>query len=51
LITVEKPAKSMREEAHQPLRIQTLAGKDYPEIQIWTIEGLLHGKGALKRRR
>jgi site-specific DNA-methyltransferase (adenine-specific) len=46
LITLEKPTKPMREEAADAGRYTSKLwhGKDYPKIQILTIEGLLSGK-------
>ena len=45
LITLEKPSKPMREEAVDAGRYtsQLWHDKDYPKIQILTIEGLLAG--------
>jgi site-specific DNA-methyltransferase (adenine-specific) len=45
LITLEKPTKSMREEAADAGRYTSKFwhDKDYPKIQILTIEGLLDG--------
>jgi site-specific DNA-methyltransferase (adenine-specific) len=46
LITLEKPTKPMREEAVDAGRYESKLwhDKDYPKIQILTIEGLLSGK-------
>ncbi len=46
LITLEKPSKPMREEAADAGRYQSKLwhDKDFPKIQILTIEGLLSGK-------
>jgi site-specific DNA-methyltransferase (adenine-specific) len=46
LITLEKPTKPMREEAADAGRYESKLwhDKDYPKIQILTIEGLLSGK-------
>jgi adenine specific DNA methylase Mod len=46
LITLEKPSKPMREEAADAGRYESKLwhAKDYPKIQILTIEGLLSGK-------
>src|ERR1035437_5208267 len=46
LITLEKPAKPLREEAADAGRHESKLwhDKDYPKIQILTIEGLLSGK-------
>jgi hypothetical protein len=46
LLTLEKPTKPMREEAADAGRFtsQLWHDKDYPKIQILTIEGLLSGK-------
>ncbi len=45
LITLEKPTKPMREEAAEAGRYESKLwhDKDYPKIQILTIEGLLSG--------
>jgi DNA modification methylase len=45
LLTLEKPTKPMREEAAEAGRYQSKLwhDKDYPKIQILTIEGLLSG--------
>ena len=46
LITLEKPTKPMREEAADAGRYESKLwhDKDYPKIQMLTIEGLLSGK-------
>src|SRR5208282_6652927 len=46
LITLEKPTKPMREEAAEAGRYtpKMYHTKDYPKIQIFTIEGLLSGQ-------
>jgi hypothetical protein len=46
LVTLEKPTKPMREEAADAGRYTSnfWHKKDYPKIQILTIEGLLSGK-------
>ena len=46
LITLEKPTKPMREEAADVGRFESKLwhDKDYPKIQILTIEGLINGK-------
>ncbi|HEY5297842.1 MAG TPA: DNA methyltransferase [Verrucomicrobiae bacterium] len=46
LITLEKPTKPMREEAADAGRYESKLwhDKDYPKIQILTVEGLLSGK-------
>jgi len=46
LITLEKPTKPMREEAADAGRYESKLwhDKDYPKIQILTIEGLISGK-------
>jgi hypothetical protein len=46
LITLEKPTKPMREEAADAARYQSKLwhDKDYPKIQILTVEGLLGGQ-------
>jgi site-specific DNA-methyltransferase (adenine-specific) len=46
LITLEKPPKPMREEAGDAGRYKSKLwhDKDYPKIQLLTIEGLLNGK-------
>jgi site-specific DNA-methyltransferase (adenine-specific) len=46
LITLEKPTKPMREEAADAGRFKSKIwhDKDYPKIQILTIEGLMSGK-------
>jgi len=46
LITLEKPTKPMREEASDAgcYSSKIWHDKDYPKIQILTIEGLLTGK-------
>ena len=46
LITLEKPTKPMREEAADAGRYESKLwhDKDYPKIQLLTIEGLLSGK-------
>jgi site-specific DNA-methyltransferase (adenine-specific) len=46
LITLEKPTKPMREEAADAGRYESKLwhDKDYPKIQLLTIEGLLNGK-------
>jgi site-specific DNA-methyltransferase (adenine-specific) len=46
LLTLEKPTKPMREEAADAGRYESKLwhDKDYPKIQILTIEGLLSGK-------
>ena len=46
LITLEKPTKPMREEAADAGRYKSKLwhDKDYPKIQLLTIEGLLNGK-------
>ena len=46
LVTLEKPSKPMREEAAacRPYTSALWHDKDYPKIQILTIEGLLAGK-------
>ena len=46
LMTLEKPTKPMREEAADAGRYESKLwhDKDYPKIQILTIEGLLNGK-------
>jgi site-specific DNA-methyltransferase (adenine-specific) len=46
LVTLEKPTKPMREEAADAGRYTSKLWhkKDYPKIQILTIEGLLNGK-------
>ena len=46
LITLEKPTKPMREEAADAGRYESKLwhDKDYPKIQILTIEGLMSGK-------
>ena len=45
LLTLEKPTKPMREEAADAGRYQSKLwhDKDYPKIQILTVEGLLSG--------
>ena len=44
LITLDKPTKPMRDEAASAGRFESkLWQKDYPKIQILTIEGLLNG--------
>jgi site-specific DNA-methyltransferase (adenine-specific) len=45
LVTLEKPSKPMREEATDAGRYTSALWhkKDYPKIQILTIEGLLDG--------
>jgi hypothetical protein len=45
LITLEKPTKAMREEAAGAGRFSSTLWhkRDYPKIQILTIEGLLNG--------
>ena len=44
LITLDKPTKPMRDEAASAGRFESkLWQKDYPKIQIVTIEGLLTG--------
>jgi site-specific DNA-methyltransferase (adenine-specific) len=46
LIALEKPTKPMRKEAADAGRYESKLwhDKDYPKIQILTIEGLLNGK-------
>ena len=46
LISLEKPTKPMREEAADAGRYKSKLWneKDYPKIQLLTIEGLLNGK-------
>jgi len=46
LLTLEKPSKAMRDEAADAGRYESKIwhDKDYPRIQILTIEGLLSGK-------
>jgi hypothetical protein len=46
LVTLEKPSKPMREEAADAGRYSSALwhDKDFPKIQILTIEGLLSGK-------
>ncbi len=46
LVTLEKPSKPMREEAADAGRFESKLWhtKDYPKIQILTVEGLLNGK-------
>ena len=45
LITLQKPTKSMREEAADAGRYTSKLwhDKDYPKIQLLTVEGLLNG--------
>lgn len=48
LVTLESPTKAMREEAADAGRFAAkLYGRDYPKIQILTIEGLLDGSEKL----
>ena len=51
LITLEKPTKPMREEAADAGRYASKLwhDKDYPKIQILTIEGLLERQRARRR--
>ncbi len=46
LVTLEKPTKAMREEASDAGRFKSSLWheRDYPKIQILTIEGLLSGR-------
>jgi len=43
-ITLEKPTGPMKEEAAQKGLYHSPLGKDYPRLQILTIEDILHGK-------
>lgn len=45
LITLQNPTKGMREEAISSGFYKSPFGKQYPKIQILTIEALLNGKG------
>jgi len=45
LVTLQKPTKGMREEAASSGFYRSPMGKQYPKIQILTIEGLFNGKG------